>query len=306
MRAHQSFRHEALLYRDTSEFLDAAIPFIQDGLSLQQPVMVATVETHMQAIRSALGDRAERVAFVDIAELGRNPARIIPGWQQFLQRHDGAPVRGIGEPIWADRRAVEIAECQLHEGLVNLVVPPDTPLWLMCPYDVSALSPAVVDEALHSHPVVMSGGRYTGSTSYSGAYLVQQLFTTALPEPSADAEVRPFDGSGLGDVGNRVLGAAFRAGVPADRAAQLAAAIREIAADVVAIGDPGVLRVWSTPDAVICEVRDDQLTVDATIGRFEATTSAGRKGLWRANQICDLIQVRSNSDGTAIRVHTWR
>ena len=31
-----------------------------------------------------LGSSAGKVRFVDMARLGRNPARIIPGWQQFL------------------------------------------------------------------------------------------------------------------------------------------------------------------------------------------------------------------------------
>ena len=29
-------------------------------------------------------------------------------------------MRGIGEPIWADRRPDELDECQLHESLINL------------------------------------------------------------------------------------------------------------------------------------------------------------------------------------------
>ena len=39
-------------------------------------------------------------------ELGANPARIIPAWQEFVAEHaaPGRRVRGIGEPIWAGRR----------------------------------------------------------------------------------------------------------------------------------------------------------------------------------------------------------
>jgi hypothetical protein len=41
------------------------------------------------------------VKFVDMAKLGRNPARIIPAWQKFVDQHSGygRPVRGIGEPF---------------------------------------------------------------------------------------------------------------------------------------------------------------------------------------------------------------
>jgi len=53
-------------------------------------------------LREVLGDGAERVRFEDMHRLGRNPARIIPAWREFLDESapEGRPVRGIGEPIW--------------------------------------------------------------------------------------------------------------------------------------------------------------------------------------------------------------
>jgi hypothetical protein len=47
-------------------------------------------------------------------------------------------------PVWCGRRAVVVAECQLHDALLNLAVEPDTPLLLLCPHDVGALAPEVV------------------------------------------------------------------------------------------------------------------------------------------------------------------
>jgi hypothetical protein len=29
-------------------------------------------------------------------------------------------------------------------------------------------------------------------------------------------------------------------------------------------------------------------------------------GLWDANQLCDLVQMRSSSAGTTVRLHTWK
>ena len=68
----------------------------------------------------------------------QEPGRIIPAWREFVAGTNGRPIRGVGEPIWAGRRAAEIVECQLHEALLNLAVDTDTPLWLLCPYDISA------------------------------------------------------------------------------------------------------------------------------------------------------------------------
>ena len=54
---------------------------------------------------SALGDAARGVQFADMHQIGRNPARNIPAWRDFVDRNvaAGRGVRGIGEPIWAGR-----------------------------------------------------------------------------------------------------------------------------------------------------------------------------------------------------------
>ena len=57
-----------------------------------------------------------------MAEIGANPACIIPAWRDFVDEcaEAGRAIRGIGEPIWADRSPAELVECQRHESLLNL------------------------------------------------------------------------------------------------------------------------------------------------------------------------------------------
>jgi hypothetical protein len=64
------------------------VPFIRDGWEAGEPVMVAVGPLHMKWLRDALDGRAD-VEFVDMEELGRNPAQIIPAWQQFLDSRSG-------------------------------------------------------------------------------------------------------------------------------------------------------------------------------------------------------------------------
>ena len=47
--------------------------------------MVAVIKEHTDvAARGARAPRLTRCTFVDMAELGRNPAKIIPAWQKFM------------------------------------------------------------------------------------------------------------------------------------------------------------------------------------------------------------------------------
>ena len=56
---------------------------------------------------------------------------------------------------------------------------------------------------------------------------------------------------------------------------------------------------------MVCEVADDTVVDDPLTGRrvpFEEDHDA----LWVANQLCDLVQLRSTEDGTSVRVHSWK
>ena len=78
------FVHEALLYAGDEGFLASTVPFIADGVDGNEPVMVAVGARKIDLLRARLGERADMVTFVDMGEIGGNPARIIPAWQDFL------------------------------------------------------------------------------------------------------------------------------------------------------------------------------------------------------------------------------
>ena len=82
-------------------------------------------------------------------------------------------------------------------------------------------------------------------------------------------------------------------------------AVGELAANSVRHGGGrGILRIWRTEAALVCEVRDRGHIDDPLVGRRRPPLAQlGGRGLWIANSVCDLVQVRSNAQGTAVRVH---
>jgi anti-sigma regulatory factor (Ser/Thr protein kinase) len=308
-RPHSVYRHEAFLYRGDDDFLAGTVPFVHDGVAAGQPVMVAVIAARGARLREALGADAAQVHFVDMAELGRNPARIIPAWREFVDGHTGSgqPVRGVGEPIWAGRRAAEIVECQLHEALLNMALDPDTPLWLRCPYDIEALDGLVRVEAERSHPMLVEDRAYVGSTVYGGAHHASQAFDRHLAEPIGPTDDVIFDGVSLGFVRDIVATHGRVAGLAQERSRTLALAVHELATNSVQHGGGGgLLRVWRETDALVCQVSDDGRVADPLIGRQRPPLhQEGGRGVWLANQLCDLVQFRSSDSGTTVRVSTW-
>ena len=56
----------------------------------------------------------------------------------------------------------------------------------------------------------------------------------------------------------------------------------------------------------MCEVSDSGVVTDPMTGRLAPDTDElDGRGLWMVNQLCDLVQLRSSSAGTTVRVHTW-
>jgi hypothetical protein len=65
-----------------------------------------------------------------------------------------------------------------------------------------------------------------------------------------------------------------------------------------------MLRVWDEGDSVICEVSDRGRMDKPLAGRARPELDEqGGWGLWLANQLCDLVQLRTLADGMVVRLH---
>jgi anti-sigma regulatory factor (Ser/Thr protein kinase) len=102
-----------------------------------------------------------------------------------------------------------------------------------------------------------------------------------------------------------VAGVATEAGLSEERRAGLVLAVHEVAANSVSHGHHrGTLRVWRDPTEIVCEVRDDGRVADPLVGRARpGLKGEGGRGLWIANQLCELVQLRSFATETVVRLH---
>jgi anti-sigma regulatory factor (Ser/Thr protein kinase) len=300
------YRHEALFYSDFDEFMAGTLPFLADAVAAGEPTLAVLAAPKIQALREALNGDAEQVSFADMGEVGTNPARIIPAWQRFLVENagEGRRLRGIGEPIWAERSPAELSECQRHEALLNVCFD-DPDFWLLCPYDATALDSAVIDEARRNHPFVSACSVGEVSTSFPGVEALAAPFDEPLPDPPGDAALMFVEGAALRGVREFIALHAARAGLSAHDVNDLVLTVHELTTNTLRHGGgEGTVGIWREDDAVVCEIHDRGRIEDPLAGRVAPSMDRleGR-GLWLANQLCELVQIRSFTDGGAVRVH---
>jgi anti-sigma regulatory factor (Ser/Thr protein kinase) len=299
-------RHQAFVYADQHDFLVGAAAFIHGAASAGQPVLVAVDAAKSTALQTLVDDVADNVEFADVAAVGRNPARVIPLLQGFIDQHKAtsAGLRGICETVWEDRRPEELVECRRSELLLNEAFGDALGFWLLCPYDSSALGRLVIDDAYVTHPLIDRVGQSHASRQYQSGQVT--LLDEPLPKPPEGAVLIEFSAADLVSVRRLVTRHALAAGLEG-RAADLALAASELATNSVLHADgEGALRLWQADHALVIEVSDRGHVDDLLVGRRRpARGQLGGRGLWLVNQVSDLVQIRSTSSGTTVRIHLW-
>ncbi len=293
------FRHEALIYRNDEEFLAGTMPFLREGLAAEELLLVAVGPERTALLMGELGADAAAVRFADMRVLGRNPARLIPFWRDVLDAPAASGARGVGEPIWPGRGPAELDECQRHESLLNLAFGGDR-VAMLCPYDGAGLGEEVLELVALSHSHVHRGGECQVSESFEAAL---DPFAGDLPEWPPGTSCFEFGSSDLHEVRSRVGHAARAAGMPLGLAADLVAAASELAANSIAhAGGVGWLRIWRDGHLFV-DVSDRGRLTEPLVGRLRPAPAQERgRGLWLANQLCDLVRVRSGVAGTTVRL----
>jgi anti-sigma regulatory factor (Ser/Thr protein kinase) len=303
------FRHEMLSYAGGDcGFLRGTLEPVKAALARDSGVLIAVGGERASALAEELGDDAERVRFVAVHELARNPARIFPLWQDFAREHalsDHGVALGISESVWPGRTPAEVSECERHEALVNLAFGAGAQWRLLCPYDVDGLDDHVIEAAELAHPLLARDGASHVNERYTPAHEDPHPFAGSLPAPPADVEELGFAADTLAGMRHTLSRWARAQGLNGNGNEELVLAVDELAANSVRHGGgAGTLRCWREGDALLCEVQDAGRIHAPLIGRIRpAPQASGGRGLWLVNQLCDLVQIRSASAGSVVRVH---
>jgi anti-sigma regulatory factor (Ser/Thr protein kinase) len=300
-------RHLLYPYEGEKQFLDGALAFIDQAVNGGEHVLVAVAPPREQLLRDALTrtGRESSVSYVDLTGPARNPARLIPAWREWVGKRatDGQGVRAIGENPWQGRSAGETSELRYHEWLLNQAFARAPAWWLLCPCDTSETDPDVLSALGRCHPLVLE----QGAAAPSPDFVDEPYAFDDLPPPCGGTAVAASEyGPGeLHVVRDRVAECARRHGVDGGRLRDLLIAVTEVAANSIRHGGGrGSLKLWAERGRVVCEFHDAGHISDPLAGRVRPSLEQnGGRGLWLVQQLCDLVQIRSDAEsGTTIRL----
>jgi hypothetical protein len=77
-----TFRHNALVYESTDEYLARAVPFLKAGIDAGEGAVVAHTKPGLAMMREALGPAAADVTFVDVSAAYTRPARTLAAYHK--------------------------------------------------------------------------------------------------------------------------------------------------------------------------------------------------------------------------------
>ena len=162
------FEHRLVTYESDESYLEAASPFISEGLEQSQCVLVVTTPAQTALLRDTLEDAAEHVEFADSADWYGSLSGALNRYRAFVRQKfeaGAAWVRIVGDPVWAARSEAEITAWFRYESLVNLAFA-FAPATIVCPYDTRSIPEQVVAEARRTHPEMAHGSASGESATY--------------------------------------------------------------------------------------------------------------------------------------------
>ncbi len=293
-------RHVAWFYRTPADYQAAIAEFVEAGQARGEPVLVAIPYAQLP---SGFGvPSGPHCTIIDITEMGRNPARIIPALRALCDRNPGQRVRYLGEPAWPSRSAAELQETARHEALVNLAFA-DAEISILCAYNTASLPQSVISDARATHPAELRSGTECASVSYREPADYLAKLDKPLMAPAA-AEALEYDRD-LRPLRALVAAAGQRAGLDPSRCTDLVIAASEVAANTLRhTNGTGIIRLWSADEELLCQVEDSGFIADPLAGHLRPVDNqSGGQGLWLVNQLCDLAEISTSQLGTTIRLH---
>jgi anti-sigma regulatory factor (Ser/Thr protein kinase) len=296
-----SFRHTALLYESTDEYLATAVPFLTEGIEAGERAVVAHTRSGLALMREALGLHASEVTFIDVGLIYTRPARTLALYHRaFTEQLRQAPaVRAIADvQFGADPR--EWSTWTGYEAVTNRSFR-HLPARVVCSYDARRTPAPILEAVWQTHPEVVAGGAWATSERFQDP---DEVLRRAAGAPMGPLELRPISAGGdIERLRERLAHAMFAAGVPSARAVDMLLAATEIASNAETHGG-GIrdVRVGQCQGRFVCEIIDRGDGFDDPAAGYLPPGAGAGAGLWVARQLTWEIEFFRCPEGFTARI----
>jgi anti-sigma regulatory factor (Ser/Thr protein kinase) len=302
----EGFVHQALIYGSDQEFIDVAVPFIEDAALSEEPALVAVKERNLENLRAALGGPVSAVTLLPVEQWYDTSARTREKFGRWVAEHaNGGRVRVIGEPPWAVGHAAQVRDWARHESVLNVAFA-ERPVTFICPHDTRALPPEIIRHAQSTHPKIVDSGGVARSELYEDPIEFCRRLDASVSHPAGEPETElTFGLTDLPALRRTIGSLAVEAGLPRARADELVLAVHEIATNAVVHGrSPATLRAWRGNRELVFEVSDcGEGIKDVLAGQLTpAAAGLGGRGLWLTRLLSDAVEI-SNGTGCTVAIH---
>jgi anti-sigma regulatory factor (Ser/Thr protein kinase) len=301
--------HEAGFYSSDAEFLALIVPFVAEGLTAGEPVVIGYDTRKCDLIRAAL-PWADAVTYIVDTSLYATPASAIEAYRRQFDRHlaAGAGQIRIAGDVPHEGNGGRFDGWDRYESAVN-VVWQDYPVWSRCLYDASTVPDDVRDvvQRTHRRLVTPDGGasaspRFEEVTEFAALPPASDPLEAAAPtveliNPSAKRTRRRVEEVAHGRIGAAALD-------------ELLFALSEAVVNAQLYGPPPTtVRVWTGQDRIVVHVQDpgpgpaNRLT--GLVPAPDGSSGAGL-GLWLSHQLTNIDVALVNAGGFTVRLRAGR
>lgn len=297
-------QHEAVLHASPADLARQLAPIIAATLDADGIVVAALDAVHQEALQSALGDTAGAVEFADPVEVHSVPGfTVAVRWARTARRLTKPGSRALVVDQYLDGLDRGPEHWARLDIALNVALP-GLPVTVLCPYPRDSPELARVRA---THPSICAPG---GSRANSGYRQPDDAVIDFPPPPPPElgppAALMAFATGALAPLRHLVGAVATAAGLGPERVADLVLAANEIASNSVEHGPgSGVLRLWDTGGKLVAEIADTGGPMNVPFPGIALPPPGGARGrgMWLASELCDVLEVWSDSDATVIRMH---